>query len=132
MYGKWYSQTYTGSMCGAGLNVFAVWGYIVDHTHAGSSTVEIHPKIVAASLGCEVKEVEKALTYLCSPDPESRSKRDEGKRLIKEGQFIYRVPNFSTYRTHRDDEERREYKRTKKREARQKLSKSLYKPVTHR
>src|SRR5208282_1703385 len=120
MYGKWYAQTYTGSMCGAGLAVFSVWGYVVAHTYAES--VELNPILIAAALGCSPEEVSQAIEYLCAPDPQSRTPLEEGRRLVREGQFIYRVPTFNLYRSLRDQRDRREYNRTKKAESRQHVS----------
>ncbi len=118
MYGKHYESTYTGSMYGAGLAVFAVWGYVIAHTRAGS--VELNPKQLADTLGGSVEEVAKAIEFLCSPDPASRCKDSHGSRLVKEGQFQYKVPSYEIYRELRDEDDRREYNRRKQQEYRQK------------
>lgn len=119
MYCKLYECLYGGSMVGAGLNVFAVWPWILSNTHFG--VVEVNPKLLAFTLGglkCKPEEIEDALDYLQRPDPESRSKLEEGRRLIKEGQFQYRVVNWEEYNRIRNEEERREYNRVKQREGR--------------
>lgn len=117
MYGKFYQSTFTGSMAGAGLEVFAVWGYIIAHTV--NSTVEINPTVVAALIGCPKENIEKALQYLEMTDPNSRTKEYEGRRIVKEGQFQYFVPNHEKYKNIRNNDERREYNRLKKREERE-------------
>lgn len=120
MYGKHFASAYSGSLVGSGLNVFAVWGYIIAHTH--KSRVEINPVILAAVLGCTVEDVESAIKYLCEPDKRSRNKDHDGKRLIKEGEFQYFVTGHETYRNILNQDERRTYNREKQRECRKKKS----------
>lgn len=110
MFGKFFASTFTGSMVGSGLNVFAVWGYVIANTRQ-DGTVEINPPIVAAVLGCAVGEVTSALDVLTSPDPNSRSKKEEGRRLIQQAAFLYSVPTYADYRAIRDDDGRKEYMR---------------------
>ena len=116
MFGKWFAQTYTGSMFGAGPSVFAVWGYVVAHMYFG--TVELNPSVIAAALGDSRDNVERVLEYLCAPDPKSRSKIEEGRRLVREGEYLYRVPTGNLYRGMRDEHDRRAYNRKKKAESR--------------
>lgn len=117
MYGKIFASTFTGSMYGAGVDVFAVWAYVLANTY--ESQVELNPMMLAAALGSTPDKVEQAIAFLCAPDPRSRSKTEEGRRLIREGEFAYRVPNFDAYRKIRNEEERREYNRVKKAEQRE-------------
>lgn len=117
MFGKYFASTFTGSMVGAGLNVFAVWGYIVANTRA-DGLVELNPPIIAAMIGCPVTEIETAIEFLTSPDPRSRSKKHDGRRLVQEAPFLYFVPNYSDYRAIRDDDDRREYMKNYMREYR--------------
>lgn len=117
MYGKHFESMYTGSMFGIGPVVFAVWGYVISHTKQ-DAFVELNPDLLGAILGCESEQVAGALEQLSSPDPKSRSKAEGGRRLIKEGQYIYRVVNYLAYREMRNDEERRTYNREKQRQSR--------------
>lgn len=117
MFGKFFASTFTGSMVGAGLNVFATWGYIIANTRA-DGFVDLNPPIIAATLGCDVKEIESAIATLCSPDAHSRSKKENGCRLVKKAPFLYFVPTYSDYRSIRDDDSRREYMRNYMREYR--------------
>jgi hypothetical protein len=103
-------------MVGAGLNVFAVWNYIVTKTHFGM--IELNPKLLRAILGGELEDIEGAIKYLSEPDAESRSKDEGGRRIVKEGQFLYRVVNWEAYQTIRDEEGLREYNRRKQAEYR--------------
>ena len=106
-------------MVGAGINVFAVWNYILARTHFG--VVEINPKVVAFILGGTEKEVDAALRFLQQPDPNSRSKAEGGRRLIKEGQFQYRVVNWDLYQGIKSAEARRAYNREAQQKHRLKL-----------
>lgn len=102
-YGKIYEQTFTGSMMGAGPVVFAVWSYAIAHLKP-PGRVELNPRLLAAVIGAPLKDVQAAIETLCSSDPESRSKIEKGRRLVKEGEFLYRAPTFERYRNGTDEE----------------------------
>lgn len=110
MYGKLFASAFSGSMVGSGLNVYAVWAYVIANTKT-DGLVEINPPILAAILGCDVGEVNSALKHLLSPDPISRNKQHEGRRLIQRSTFVYEVPTYLEYRAIRDEDGRREYMR---------------------
>lgn len=114
-YGKAFASMYTGSMVGSGAIVFAVWGYVVANMkparfkdRGSEMIVELNTKILATVLGESVEDVESAIAKLCAPDPESRSTQDDGRRLIDEGAFLYRVVNGRKYAAVRDEQERKE------------------------
>lgn len=111
MYGKHYESMYEGSMYGAGVAVFAVWGYVI--AHARNGTLELNPRKLADTLGGTVEEISSAITHLMQPDPESRHKEFEGRRLLKEGEFQYRVPSWKFYQRIKNESDRREYNRIK-------------------
>lgn len=117
MYGKHFASMYVGSMVGSGACVFAVWGYVI--AHAQDARVELNPRLLAAILGESIDSVTKAIEILSAPDPESRSKTHEGRRLVREGQFQYFLPTWESYREIRKEDDRREYNRLKKREERE-------------
>jgi hypothetical protein len=117
MYGKHFESMYTGSMYGAGLAVFAVWGYIIAHTRP-NHLVEVNPHMLAGVLGTNSEVVQDALDFLCSPDDSSRSPEEGGRRLIQEARYMYRVVNHEQYRKIQTDEQRREYNRIKQQECR--------------
>ena len=124
MYGKHFASMYSGSMVGAGAVVFAVMGYVIANgkpDRAVGMQVELNPKLLAFILGESEKEVEKAIDFLCKPDPNSRTKDEDGRRLIQLGQFCYRVVNGAQYRAIRDEERRRETDRESKRRQRAKI-----------
>ena len=107
---------YEGSMIGAGMHVFAVWNYII--TKARGGAVEINPKLLAFTLGGTEQQVRDALEFLSSPDPESRSKLEEGRRIVREGEFQYRLVNWEYYQRIKTAEDKREYNRVKQAEYR--------------
>lgn len=117
MYGKSFESMFEGSMVGAGINVFAVWSYIITKCRRG--VLEINPKLLAFTLGGKESDIIEALEYLQKPDPDSRSKELEGRRLVKEGQFQYRVVNWEHYDKIKGEIDRREYNREKQQEYRE-------------
>ena len=131
-YGKHWDSTYTGSMYGAGVGVFAVWGYVIANTGIDHA-VELNPKLLSATLGTTIAEVEASIAYLCAPDSSSRSEGANGCRLVKSGSFRYEVVNHEGYRTMRNNEDRREYFRIKQQEsrARKRVSNTNVKASTH-
>lgn len=118
MYGKHFESMYDGSMYGAGVAVFAVWGYVI--SHAREAVVELNPQMLAHTLGGKEEEIIAAIKKLQSPDPRSRHKEYEGRRLVKEGEYQYRVPSWEYYQTIKTAEALREYNRLAKRRSREK------------
>ena len=132
MYGKFFSSTFTGSMFGAGADVFAVWGYVIANTV--ESTVELNPKLLSAILGTPIERVESAIEFLCSPDTASRNHEEDGRRLLKQGPFQYFVVSHKNYRAIKNEDDRREYNRVKMRESRERkrqLSNQVSLTVNH-
>jgi hypothetical protein len=123
MYGKLFTSTFTGSMFGAGADVFAVWAYVVAHTV--ESSVELNPKVLAATLGMDADRVRTAIEWLSQPDTESRNPAEGGRRIIHEGGFQYRVVSHTLYRSLKSEVDRREYNREAKRKSRARKSNDL-------
>lgn len=123
MYGKHFESMYDGSMYGAGIAVFAVWGYAISHTR--KSRVELNPRKLADTLGGKIEEIEQAISFLRKPDPESRFKEHEGRRMIKEGEFQYFLPSWESHQAIRNADDRREYNRIKQKQRRIKLRDGL-------
>jgi hypothetical protein len=109
MYGKHYISMYEGSMIGAGSAYFAVWGYII--AHMSGAWVELNPQIIAFVLGEKVEVVEEVLGRMQEPDSRSRSQEEGGRKLVKLGEYAYRVVNGMKYRSIRNEEARRNYQR---------------------
>lgn len=122
MYGRIFEQLYTGSMIGAGCPVFAVWGYVIANMRADmevGAQVELNPQLLGYILGAKEPEIQKAIDYLCAPDPRSRSKAEDGRRLIRLGQFAYQVVNGAKYLAVRNAEQKRASDRLRKQKERQ-------------
>jgi len=101
-------------MMGAGALFYAVWGYVISHavpSREHGSVVELNPALIGVLLGEDAGDVEVVIGRMCEPDPKSRSKNEEGRKLVRLGQYLYRVVNGEKYRAIRDAEERREYQR---------------------
>jgi len=122
MYGKFFASTFTGSMLGAGVHVFAVWGYVIANEKFGE--VELNPALLAALLGSDAATMRTAIEYLCLPDPASRSSVEDGRRLMQLGPYRFQVVNHTIYQQLKNEEDRREYERTRKQEYRAKVKKS--------
>lgn len=111
MYGKIFESLFKGSMVGSGALTFAVWGYVIATMkldRAVGAQVELNPILLAAILGEDSGDIEKVIEKLCSPDPKSSTPTEEGRRLVRLGQFVYRVVNGEKYTRIRNEEERRE------------------------
>jgi hypothetical protein len=73
---------------------------------------------LAARARISIEATERALAKFMAPDPYSRSKDNDGRR-IEEADRGWILLNYQRYRDMRDEEARREYERVRKREQRQ-------------
>lgn len=103
-------------MVGAGLNVFAVWNYCIARNRSGM--IELNPRLLAFVLGGEQTEIEEAIEYLTRPDEKSRTKESDGRRLVREGEYQYRMVNWAAYDGIKSESDRRDYNRRKQQECR--------------
>ena len=115
-YGKLFDSAFTGSMVGSSTDVFAVWSYVIAHVQ--KSYVELNPRLLASLFSSTQERMQSVIDHLCAPDDQSRNHDHEGRRLIKEGEYLYFVTGAERYRSMRDDDERREYFRVKQQEHR--------------
>lgn len=114
MYGKAFSSMYSGSMVGRGALFFAVWGYVLANMVPDRECgmwVELNPKVIGFVLGEGEVDVEKVLGEMCEVDPQSRTKDEGGRKLVKLGEYAYRVVNGKKYQMMRSEEDRREQNR---------------------
>ena len=134
MYGKHFASMYSGSLFGKPATVFAVWGYVIAHMRPSRKDqqcyVELNPALLAATFDTTPEEIDAAIQTLEAPDPASRTKEAEGRRLVlleeerTPGPMQFMVVNGSKYRALRDEEERRIYLREAKRASRASQRKS--------
>jgi hypothetical protein len=115
MYGKIFESLFTGSMRGTGPLNISVWSYVIAHMkpdEVHGAVVELDCEVLAFFIGkCTAVEVSEVIDSYCEPDPKSRTPDEQGKKLVKLGQFSYRVVNGSKYRAIKDQEERRRQNR---------------------
>lgn len=127
-FGKHYASMYQGSMIGAGAVVFAVMGYVIANQVPDAEmrmVVELNPKLLGFILGEAESAVAGAIEFLCAADCGSRTKAQEGSRLVRQGEFLYWVVNGQKYRKMQDPARRREQNREAKRRERAKKNGSV-------
>jgi len=112
MYAKIFTSIYQGTLRGDthGLVVFT---NLLAHADS-NGWVDIHPKAIAEETGLSVDQVRSAIHALESPDPESRSPEEEGRRIVRLDEhrdWGWRVVNHGKYRAIRNEEDRREQNR---------------------
>jgi len=123
MFGKHFSSMYTGSMVGSGTLAFAVWGYCIAN-HDQDGFIEVNPKLLATIFGDTTpEEIQAVLDQFCEPDKQSRTPEQEGRRLTKEGPFLYHMVNAVKYRKLKDLDARRRQNREAQRRRRVKIDK---------
>src|SRR5438552_8957888 len=114
MYGKHFASMYEGSMVGSGAVVFAVWGYVIakmEPDRTVGAQVSLNARLLETIIVEPQSEIEKAIEFLCKPYPSSRTKKEDGRRLVRLGEFDYQVVNGAKYTAIRDEERRREQNR---------------------
>ena len=79
MYGKIFASMFNGSMRGHGVPQL-VFTYMLCNCSQEGVFDQI-PQCIADATGFPLQEVLKAIAYLESPDPSSRSKVDDGRRI---------------------------------------------------
>lgn len=113
-YAKHFEGMYTGSLFGAGCEVFAVWGYAISHMHVTGTKahVELNPTYLASVLGSTFEKMKEAIEFLCEPDADTRTDGEDGRRMVllskkTRGPMQFLVVNGYKYRHTRDEEGRR-------------------------
>lgn len=104
---------------------------LADQTGAVDMTLEA----IARRTNVPIDEVARYIGELCQPDAKSRSKLEDGKRLIpldSKRDWGWQIVNYQHYRKIKDDEARRSYFRDAQRKARAKKRKESVKdnPLT--
>lgn len=75
---------------------------------------DIHPRAIAEEVGLPIEQVRAALDVLESPDNESRSPAEEGRRIVRVDEhrmWGWRVVNYGKYRAIRNEDDRRKQNR---------------------
>lgn len=129
MYGKWYDSVYEGSMAGKGAVVIALWGYCCCKADPEDHSVLLNPSLLAAKIGEPVDAIDRAVAFLCSPDPQSQNTDHDGRRLLHMGGLRYFVVTHEHYRNMRNEDDRREYMRQYMRDYRNPVNKKANKSL---
>jgi hypothetical protein len=112
MYAKLFTSIYQGTLRGNshGLLVFT---NLLAHCDK-DGIVDIHPRAIAEEVGLTPDQVRDALLVLESPDDESRSPEEQGRRIVRLDEhraWGWRVVNYLKYRAIRNEDDRREQNR---------------------
>ncbi len=122
MYAKLFASIYQGTLRGNthGLVVFT---NLLAHADL-SGCVDIHPMAISDEVGLTLAEVQAALLSLESPDAESRSPEEDGRRIVRLNEhrsWGWRIVNHGKYRSIRNEEDRREQNRRAQEKFRNKI-----------
>lgn len=114
MFNRIYESMFEGSMVGKGALAFATWSYVLARMKPdrkqGEFYAELNPALISRIFGgCTEQEVSDVIAEFTKPDEASRTTVSDGRKLIKEGQFLYRVVNGVKYNALRSYEQRRLY-----------------------
>ena len=112
LYAKLFTSIYQGTLRGNshGLLVFT---NLLAHCDK-DGIADIHPRAIAEEVGLTSEQVRAALDVLESPDDESRSPEEQGRRIIRMDEhraWGWRVVNYAKYRAIRNEDDRREQNR---------------------
>lgn len=112
MYCKLFASLYQGTLRGKSHEIL-VFTNLLAHADA-EGYVDKHFRAIADEVGLTVDEVKTAISLLESPDPESRSPENEGRRLLRINDhraWGWQVVNYAKYRNIKSDEDRRKANR---------------------
>lgn len=120
MYGKIWELMYSGSLC---LNGDDSWKAIVTFQQMiiladkdGIVTGNIESLSRRTTLPADI--LKDGLDILEAPDPESRSKRSEGRRVLPQDNWGWKIVNYKAFRDARDEHVLKRYWAEQKRKAR--------------
>jgi hypothetical protein len=131
MYGKIFESMYDGSLVSG-----APWQALVTFQQMivladRMGILDMTPEAISRRTGIPFEIISEGIVWLEKPDPKSRSKKEEGRRIIPlsaDRDWGWRIVNHEEYRKLRSQEERREYdaerKRREREEAKRKAAKS--------
>ncbi len=91
-----------------------------------TGAVDMTHEAISRRTNVPIEEVAKYINQLCEPDAKSRSRLEEGKRLVpldKNRDWGWQIVNYQHYRRLKDEEARRSYFRDAQRKARAKKKK---------
>ena len=114
MYGKLFAQMYDGTLATKGpwqaLVTFQQLIILADK----EGVIDMTPEAISRRTTIPLEIILKGIPILESPDSESRTPAEDGRRIVKLSDtrdWGWRIVNYSHYRAIRSQEERREYMR---------------------
>lgn len=119
MYVKLFASIYEGTLRGKA-HAQLVFINLLVHANAHGEA-DIHPQAIADETGLALDDVKHVIDMLETPDPESRSHEESGRRITRLDEhrtWGWRIVNYIKYRGIRNEDDRREYNRLKKAESR--------------
>jgi len=108
MYAKIYTSMYSGTLRGRAHEILVFTNLLAFCDRDGF--VDKHPRAIAEEVGLTVEQVRVALDNLESPDPESRTPDEDGRRIVRTDEhrtWGWRIVNYEKYRAIRNEEDRR-------------------------
>lgn len=84
--------------------------------------VDMTPESIARRTNAPLVTIKEAIKVLSNPDPKSRSKDEDGRRIVSldpKRDWGWQIVNYAHYRAVRDEEKRREYFREYRRKERE-------------
>ena len=120
MYVKIFAQIYDSSIAEDYLVRLVFEDFLILADRHGH--VDMTPAAIARRTNVPIDIVNQGIDRLSSPDPESRSPEEEGRRIVlldPHRSWGWRIVNYEQYRNIRDDEARKEYFREHKRKQRE-------------
>ena len=124
MYAKLFTSLFQGTLRGNS-NGILVFTNLLAHADK-TGIVDMHPRAISEEVGLSIEAVRAALIELESPDPESRSPEQNGRRIIRLDEhrdWGWQIVNYVKYRAIRSEEDRREQNRLAQERYRQRHSK---------
>jgi hypothetical protein len=112
MYGKLFASLYQGTMRGRAHEILVFTNMIAHANQYG--IVDKHFRAISEEVGLTIDEVKQAVVGLESPDPESRSPDEEGRKILRLDEhrvWGWKIVNYGKYRGIRSEEDRREQNR---------------------
>jgi hypothetical protein len=109
MYAKIFTSIYQGTLRGNSHGLLVFTNLLAHCDRDG--IVDMHHRAIADEVGLTVDEVRAALLHLESPDPESRTPDEEGRRIVRlddHRAWGWRVVNHAKYRDMKNEADRRE------------------------
>lgn len=112
MYAKVFRSLFDGSMRGQSDLILVFVNLLCNCNTDG--VVDRHWQAIADETGLPVDRVLDALVALSKPDAQSRSRLDDGRRIVPldpARNWGWKIVNFEHYRSMRDEQQRRAYMR---------------------